>query len=617
MATSDFLPFATGVGADVQSQADYAAASSTSNGFSNGIAEPAQLNKVWRQSSFISAAIAAWLSGQGINVPDNGDLNALVANLTSTIVSKGSVVDSVAAVRALDSTKVNRAVTTGYWTLGDGGSGSYGVNPSDTTSADNGGTILVGTDGARWYLLGDAWLNVKQFGAVGTANTGNVTKDTPAFANAMATGRNIFVPDGYYYTSATISVGYAQCLWGNGRGKTFISYTGTGTCGIYVGGPGNVTLIYDCEVRDLTLSCTNKVTPASYGIMVENAVYFCLDSLSVIGAFNPNLSEALVGSGIYITNNSIIGRVSRVSARLWKNGYYLKTLPASQSYWTAAIVIDGQGEVANNMFGMVIGDPTVNLYSGVGVSIRDMSVQGNYSGGIVVNSGDNTVVEANYFEGNGNFDVQIGSLSGSPQTIGCKVIDNSMESEDLSGSPYGSAPYVAKVKVLNGVLTKIRDNNMAISTSIPVIILGSSAADRTSITGNRLTSTISSNSIITNNGINSIIQNNDPNPAGVFGLTLTINPSQTYTIGITDQTVLNGYAGGTTTLTLPNPTTTQINRQLRITNQTAHAVISSANNVVGNTNALSTSILPATAGAWADIQNDGTYWRMTASGIGF
>jgi len=85
MATTEILPFATGVSADVQSQADFAAASSTTNGFAAGIAEPDQLNKVWRQSSFIAAGLAGYLVEKGINVPDDGDLAALVANLVSGI----------------------------------------------------------------------------------------------------------------------------------------------------------------------------------------------------------------------------------------------------------------------------------------------------------------------------------------------------------------------------------------------------------------------------------------------------------------------------------------------------------------------------------------------------
>lgn len=104
MATTDILPFAIDPSADVQSQANFAAATSTAKGFANGIAEPAELNKVWRQSSFMAAGLANWLVTQGVNVPDDGDFATLVANLLATLAPKkfqagaaGSVLTSIAA----------------------------------------------------------------------------------------------------------------------------------------------------------------------------------------------------------------------------------------------------------------------------------------------------------------------------------------------------------------------------------------------------------------------------------------------------------------------------------------------------------------------------------------
>ncbi len=81
MATTDILPFATGGSANVESQASYATDSSTTNGFSSGIATSSKLNKVWRQSSFMAAGFANWMVNLGINVPDDGNLTNLVANI--------------------------------------------------------------------------------------------------------------------------------------------------------------------------------------------------------------------------------------------------------------------------------------------------------------------------------------------------------------------------------------------------------------------------------------------------------------------------------------------------------------------------------------------------------
>lgn len=352
-------------------------------------------------------------------------------------------------------------------------------------------------------------ISVKDFGAKGDG----VTDDAAAFTAAMATRKTVFVPEGTYITSQTIKVGYAQGLWGAGRGKTVIKYTGSGV-GIYGGAPGNAALIYDVDLRDFTIFSTNMASRGTYGVMLENCVYFNVDSVTILGPGSPNDSlpanRVLTGSGLYLTNNSIIGRITHTSARLWDQGMYLKTLAGNASSWTAAIVVGGQGELANNNKGIVVGDPTVNLYSGVGLTIRDMSFQGNYHGALIINSGESTVIENNYFEGNGTSDIVVGNITGSPLPIGVKILKNTMTAEDLGVNPYGSFPYTSKIDIVKSAFTTIRDNDMSISSAIPLIGI-KALADSTSITGNRLNSTAAVGARISNRGTNTAIDGNWPN----------------------------------------------------------------------------------------------------------
>jgi len=75
----DFLPFATDPGANVITQVAYAALPAVADGFEAGLAQSAQLNKVWRQSSFMSAVLANWIADTlTVDVLDDGDLNAMV-----------------------------------------------------------------------------------------------------------------------------------------------------------------------------------------------------------------------------------------------------------------------------------------------------------------------------------------------------------------------------------------------------------------------------------------------------------------------------------------------------------------------------------------------------------
>ena len=87
MATTDILPFGTGTGANVMSQSAYAALAARTAGFSTGTAFSEQLNKVWRQSSFIAAGLANWCVAQGVSVPDDGSIAGFVTELTQALTN--------------------------------------------------------------------------------------------------------------------------------------------------------------------------------------------------------------------------------------------------------------------------------------------------------------------------------------------------------------------------------------------------------------------------------------------------------------------------------------------------------------------------------------------------
>lgn len=79
--TNDFQTFASAGGANVMSQAQYLALAAKATGFQSGIAASNQLNKVWRQSSIISAMIAQFICDQiNTNAVDDGTIAALEAN---------------------------------------------------------------------------------------------------------------------------------------------------------------------------------------------------------------------------------------------------------------------------------------------------------------------------------------------------------------------------------------------------------------------------------------------------------------------------------------------------------------------------------------------------------
>lgn len=89
---NDFLDFADGVGATVIDQATYVAAPWRPTGFQNGIALPEQLNKVWRQSAAMAAAMATFIVAEiSQDVLDNGNIAALAAQIALAVQQAATI----------------------------------------------------------------------------------------------------------------------------------------------------------------------------------------------------------------------------------------------------------------------------------------------------------------------------------------------------------------------------------------------------------------------------------------------------------------------------------------------------------------------------------------------
>lgn len=100
---------------------------------------------------------------------------------------------------------------------------------------------------------------------------------------------------------------------------------------------------------------------------------------------------------------------------------------------------------------------------------------------------------------------------------------------------------------------------------------------------------------------------------GSFALSVPVTVTTNYTVAATDTTIINNRAA-TNTLTLPAAASFG-GRILRILTRQAQTVVSASSNVVQKGGgAATTAILPATIGAWADLQSDGTNWIIIAAG---
>lgn len=99
------------------------------------------------------------------------DSAGLSSTLTNLLLPYESAVDNVAALLALSWSNRTVVQTMGYYTAFDKGHGLYRKVVGDTTSASNGGTLLVANDGTRLRLVQDGVTNLFQWGAKGDGTT--------------------------------------------------------------------------------------------------------------------------------------------------------------------------------------------------------------------------------------------------------------------------------------------------------------------------------------------------------------------------------------------------------------------------------------------------------------
>lgn len=155
------------------------------------------------------------------------------------------VVDSIAGLRALSKATYTRAWVTGYYGAHDGGGGAYQYDPADTTTADNGGTIIVAADGGRWKLQKIGAISVKQFGAKGDGATDDTASINLALAG-MGMG-TLYFPAGTYMTAGPHALAVGQYILGAGQFATLISTTSLTNDCFTMAGPY-------CGVKDIAIT---------------------------------------------------------------------------------------------------------------------------------------------------------------------------------------------------------------------------------------------------------------------------------------------------------------------------------------------------------------------------
>ncbi|WP_186040586.1 hypothetical protein [Burkholderia gladioli] len=182
---------------------------------------------IWDQvvSSSASSDDLAGTDGAGmIGLPDGTTLaQAVKSGLNKNVTS-------IAMLRTLSSLIFTMAFATGYYGSHDGGGGPYQLDPNDTSSLDNGGTVIVANDGGRWKLQLIDTVSIMQFGARrGEVADGiDVGDNTARIQACLNCGLAIWeVPEGrFVHSDLVIPQVTNHVLFGSGPASTFVQTGG-------------------------------------------------------------------------------------------------------------------------------------------------------------------------------------------------------------------------------------------------------------------------------------------------------------------------------------------------------------------------------------------------------
>lgn len=206
------------------------------------------------------------------------------------------VVDTIAALRALDKTVYTHAAVIGYYAHGDGGGGLYWYDSTDTTSTDNGGTIIVAADGGRWKISYTTELSLRQFGAKGDGSTDDTTA-CQAFLDACA-GKRGFVNAGTYIVT-TLNVSSNTWLEGEGSNVSILKRKGSAA--------GNAAVLNGSSVTGVTLRGIGfDGNKAAQSNAANTVTFSTADDIDIQGCsfINAKAVSGGYGSGLSLTDGS-------------------------------------------------------------------------------------------------------------------------------------------------------------------------------------------------------------------------------------------------------------------------------------------------------------------------
>lgn len=224
----------------------------------------------------------------------------------SMLKSSGVLKTTISGIRLLSGTLPNN----NFYTTNLGQEGNWYYDSTDTTSADNTGTVLVTSDGKRIKRVLTNEINAKWFGAAGDGITDDSSFIQSAINIACSLEKKLYLPKGNYLINTTITATGALTMYGDGkasdsdRGITRLVTNSITQNAFIIDNNGKNVYLHDFSIENLTTS----VSTNSIGLWIKKANNSNIERLSFINYFD----NLYLSGGIYykIMNSSFFDPVN-------------------------------------------------------------------------------------------------------------------------------------------------------------------------------------------------------------------------------------------------------------------------------------------------------------------
>lgn len=310
-----------------------------------------------------------------------------------------------AQIRAYNGAK-NRVYCLGKEKINDGGYGFFEVDASDTTSADNGGTILVDAAGRRWKRQYDGSVNLLWF-----AKGDGTTDDSAALQNAVdATkfgGRlDVPMPSVNYKIATECVISRPINIVGNG-----------GSCVTTTPFPGFKAAGHN-SIFKLKATLNNYMFGA-YGITGVHMRDIFLEGPALRNnGLNGICTDETVNSGVYHVRNNTF---TNVNMRYFDNSWNIRGVCYLNSWNDCRALWCANGCVVDKVSGAAEGGSDQNRFFGCEFVLNDR----NLSLSETAYAGSQTIVGCTLSEG------LVGLIVGFNTTL--HVAGNQIENNQYSG----------------------------------------------------------------------------------------------------------------------------------------------------------------------------------------